>query len=71
MNKKLSKHMFNFEQTGYGHYRVTYTTPSGRFKYRATINYMPLIDAVKWEDYPAQKAMSELAYSVRYHGSRI
>ena len=41
----LSQFSFNF--SGYGHYRVVYTTPSMRYMYIATISDMTVIDATK------------------------
>ena len=41
---------FTFEFAGYGHYRVTYTTPKRGDYWRATLSDMPLIDATKNAD---------------------
>ena len=45
----LSQFRFNF--SGYGHYRVVYTTPSKRYMYIVTINDMTVIDATKNAEY--------------------
>lgn len=51
---------FRFEFTGYGHYRVTYTSPTTGKQWSMTTNNMPLIDATKNEDFPKQKDLESL-----------
>jgi len=41
---------FDFTFAGYGHYKVTYTSPATGKKYTATTNGMPLIDVTKNAD---------------------
>ena len=50
--KDLSQFSFSF--TGYGHYKVTYTTKRGDY-YKATITDMETIDNTKNSDNPKQK----------------
>lgn len=38
---------FNFQFTGYGHYKVTYTSPVTGKSWTKTTSDMPLIDATK------------------------
>ena len=50
---KLQLSDFDFQMSGHGHYKVTYTTPSRGLVYSAVTNNMPLIDATKnCEDAP-------------------
>lgn len=51
---------FRFEFKGYGHYKVTYTSPVTRKEFSATTNDMPLIDATKNADEPKVKDLKEL-----------
>ena len=46
---------FSFLPSGYGHYKVTYTSPATRKSWTATTNDMPLIDATKNADDPKRK----------------
>ena len=62
---KLKKSQFLFTFTGYGHYKVEYTTANERLKYIATITDMTIIDEVKNEEYPKQKDLKYLAQLVR------
>lgn len=56
--EKLSN--FKFEFSGYGHYKVTYTSPKTGKQWRTVINNMPLIDATKNADNPLQKDLKHL-----------
>ena len=49
--KKNDLSQFSFSFLGCGHYRVVYTTPSGRYMYRVTINDMTIIDDTKNAEY--------------------
>lgn len=51
---------FRFEFVGYGHYKVTYTSPTTGKQWSMTTNNMPLIDATKNEDFPKQKDLENL-----------
>lgn len=45
MRAKTSIYDFSFIPSGYGHYKVTYTSPVTGKQWTATTNDMPLIDA--------------------------
>jgi len=45
---------FRFEFSGYGHYKVTYTSPVTLKEWSFITTDMPLIDATKNEDNPKQ-----------------
>lgn len=51
---------FDFEFAGYGHYKVTYTSPATRKQFTATTSNMPLIDATKNADEPKIKDLNTL-----------
>lgn len=50
MRAKTTINDFRFEFTGYGHYKVTYTSPTTGKQWTKTITDMPLIDATKNAD---------------------
>lgn len=52
MRAKTSIYDFSFIPIGYGHYKVTYTSPVTGKQWTATTNDMPLIDATKNADDP-------------------
>lgn len=60
MKTKISITDFTFRITGYGHYRVTYTSPTTGKQWSTTTNNMPLIDATKNEDEPKAKDLVAL-----------
>jgi hypothetical protein len=47
MATKISITDFSFLPSGYGHYKVTYTSPTTGKQWVKTTNNMPLIDATK------------------------
>jgi hypothetical protein len=51
---------FDFRFAGYGHYKVTYTSPITRKQWTITTNDMPLIDATKNQDNPKKKDLIQL-----------
>ena len=51
---------FNFKFTGYGHYKVTYTSPKTGKQWKTITSDMPLIDITKNEDEPKQKDLNHL-----------
>lgn len=57
---KASIYDFRFEFIGYGHYRVTYTSPKTGKQWSNTITDMPLIDATKNVEEPKRKDLDEL-----------
>jgi len=51
---------FKFEQSGYGHFKVTYTSPVTGKSWSTVTNDMPLIDATKNEEEPTKAKLNEL-----------
>lgn len=51
---------FTFQFAGYGHYKVTYTSPNTGKQWTATTNNMPLIDATKNAELPLVKNLKQL-----------
>lgn len=51
---------FKFELSGYGHYRVIYTSPVTGKTWTKNINNMPLVDATKNEEDPKQTNLNQL-----------
>lgn len=56
----MNKSDFTFNQTGYGRYKVTYTSPKTGKKYRCSTTDISIIDATKNEDSPKQKDLIHL-----------
>jgi hypothetical protein len=50
MKNSIKLSDFSFQPSGYGHYKVTYTSPVTGKSWTATTNNMPLIDATKNAD---------------------
>ena len=61
---------FTFTFSGYGHYVVTYTTPSGRYMYRVTIDDMTIIDATKNAEWAKLKYLKWLRYFCINRGTK-
>lgn len=60
MKPSISIYDFSFSPSGFGHYRVTYTSPiTGKSWWNITSN-MPLIDATKNADSPKIKDLNIL-----------
>ena len=57
---------FTFITAGYGHYKVTYTSPVTGKQWTRTTNNMPLIDATKNADEPRRKDLNELKRLLKY-----
>jgi len=55
MKQSISISDFNFEIAGYGHYRVTYTSPVTGKSWTTVTNNMPLIDKTKNADEEPKK----------------
>ena len=66
MTQKISISDFSFVFSGYGHYRVTYTSPITGKQWTKVTNDMPLIDATKNCDEPKQKDLESLKYLVKH-----
>lgn len=62
MKTRISILDFKFMIAGYGHYRVTYTSPVTGKQWSTTVNDMPLIDATKNCDNPKQKDLESLKW---------
>lgn len=60
MRAKTTISDFRFEFAGYGHYKVTYTSPATGKRWTTTTNDMPLIDATKNAEEPKRKDLEEL-----------
>jgi len=60
MKNTISTTDFNFESAGYGHYKVTYTSPVTGKSWKTVTSNMPLIDATKGEDSPKIKDLNFL-----------
>lgn len=58
----ISINDFEFEMAGYGHYKVTYTSPNTWEKWSRVINDMRLIDRTKNEVSPKKKDLVELKF---------
>lgn len=60
--KSISISEFTFELAGYGHYKVTYTSPKTGQSWTATTSDMHLIDATKNADKPLTRDLNKLKY---------
>lgn len=58
--KRIKITDFSFMPSGYGHYRVTYTSPVTGISWTTVTNDMPLIDATKNADEPKQVDLNRL-----------
>ena len=56
---------FSFMPSGYGHYKVTYTSPFTGKSWTAKTNDMPLIDATKNTDEPKRCDLERLKRVVK------
>ncbi len=57
---------FRFEFCGYGHYKVTYTSPKTNKSWTKTINDMTLIDRTKNCEEPLVKDLDWLKKKVKH-----
>ena len=60
MKNKISISDFSFLPSGYGHYKVTYTSPVTGKKWTRVTSDMPLIDDTKNADGPKVKDLVRL-----------
>lgn len=65
MKSNININDFKFEFAGYGHYKVTYTSPKTGKKWSATINDMSIIDATKNADEPKKQDLEYLKKIVK------
>ena len=64
---KTSIHDFRFTFSGYGHYKVTYTSPTTYKEWTAVINDMEIIDLTKNADEPKRCDLESLKWLVKYY----
>lgn len=60
MGAKIEITDFRFELAGYGHYKVTYTSPTTGKQWSRTIDNMSMIDNTKNADEPKIKDLTNL-----------
>jgi hypothetical protein len=65
MKTTISLSDFRFTFSGYGHYKVTYTSPVTGKSWTATTNNMPLIVLTKNADEPKRKDLEALKKIVK------
>jgi hypothetical protein len=65
MKNKISILDFHFEFAGYGHYKVTYTSPVTGKQWKTTTNNMPLIDETKNAENPKKKDLIRLKFTCK------
>lgn len=58
--KRIDITDFRFMPAGYGHYKVTYTSPNTGKSWSVTTSNMPLIDATKNAENPKRKDLEQL-----------
>ena len=56
---------FSFKFAGYGHYKVTYTSPKTGKQWSKLITDMEIIDATKNTEYPKRKDLDLLKRMVK------
>lgn len=66
MKNQITLNDFTFKFSGYGHYKITYTSPITHKQYSKTISDMPLIDATKNADNPKIKDLNMLKKACKY-----
>jgi hypothetical protein len=64
-NTKISLSDFHFSFAGYGHYKVTYTSPVTGKEYTTTTSNMPLIDLTKNAEQPKIKDLIRLKFTCK------
>jgi len=57
---------FDFQFSGYGHYKVTYTSPVTGKSWTKIIDDMTIIDETKNADYPKIKSLNHLKSIVKW-----
>lgn len=60
--KKISISDFEFRAEGYGHYRVTYTSPTTGKQWSTVIDDMTIIDDTKNSENPKKKDLESLKW---------
>lgn len=64
--KSITKSDFQFQFSGYGHYKVTYQSPITLKMWSKKINDMGIIDLIKNEDSPKKVNLISLKNIVKY-----
>ena len=64
--RKPIKSDFQFLQSGHGHYKVTYFSPTTNKKWIKVISDMGLVDDVKNNDTPTKSRMHDLIRTIKY-----
>ena len=67
---KKIKNDFTFIFSGYGHYKVIYTSPTTLKTWSAVTNNMTLIDATKNTEYPKRKDLEALKWIIKYMSTK-
>ena len=65
MRQKTRITDFDFTFSGYGHYKVTYTSPVTGKSWKSVISDMQIIDDTKNSDNPTQVALNSLKSRVK------
>ena len=65
MKTQISISDFSFSPSGFGHYKVTYTSPITGKTWQTITNNMPLIDETKNAEYPSIKDLNRLKYACK------
>lgn len=65
MKTKISISDFSFSPSGYGHYKVTYTSPVTGKTWSTVTNNMPLIDSTKNSDEPKKCDLESLKFACK------
>ena len=65
MRTKTSLSDFRFELAGYGHYKVTYTSPTTGKQWSRIIDNMSMIDDTKNAENPKQKDLDRLKQIIK------
>lgn len=65
MKTKISISDFSFSPSGYGHYKVTYTSPITGKEWKTVTNNMPLIDETKNAESPKIKDLNRLKFTCK------
>lgn len=67
---KLSKSNFQFMPSGFGYYKVTYTSPSGRIRYMASLSVVSLRDVLD-VDKPKLVDLDALRWYIKNRGIKL
>lgn len=62
---------FSFFPSGFGHYKVTYTSPITGKIWKCITHDMPLIDATKNSYSPKKVDLNRLKSACKYYGEQI